>query len=660
MERAMAKRAVATAVPNGRLNALETQASDLGEARKALDSATNIARGLWFTFLSLTAYLVIAVGAVTHRDLFLETPVRLPLLNVDLPLVTFFWVAPIMFLVVHAYLLLNLKFMADNARHYFNEVETTGIAAEARHRLYLQLANFLILQMLIVRRQEKWGVMGFATHFVVVLTVIIAPILVLILIQLQFLPYHSQYVTTIHRLAVAADMVLLLFFWPKIAGVPESGRVAFLRHSTWAVVFLIVLFSSFVATFPGEPGRQTALFKTSHLAEYLFHSPVHQVKGQRQRWFSDTLVLTDADFVSGDDDKVPQEVTVSLRGRNLQGAFLARSDLRGADFTGADLSGANFRDSKLRGAQFGCPLVRLEHGEKSLSQCTILNDAILEGADLRETLMRQAYLRNASLQAARLDGASLEGALLQGALFKDSRLAKVNLWRADLSGAKIENSDLSGARLAEAILGGTLLHKVTLARSDLSGAKLLAPTLLEVNVVGLGVENTDWASSLASNIYESEEAFVLNAPPPGLNTFASASAKKVGSVVDFAVAAAAPQTPDSSSALQVLSRTAIISRGSGDTQNDTAKWKPRLDELQFLLCQQKDELAAVEIFTNLSTMPGSEKDKMLSFGPDRDAFVHRLLEPTCSNRAALKDRVCRLLLVWAGRGALPIKECMQG
>jgi hypothetical protein len=31
---------------------------------------------------------------VKHRDLFLETPVKLPILNVDLPLVVFFAGAP--------------------------------------------------------------------------------------------------------------------------------------------------------------------------------------------------------------------------------------------------------------------------------------------------------------------------------------------------------------------------------------------------------------------------------------------------------------------------------------------------------------------------------------------------------------------------------------
>lgn len=655
MERAMAKRAIITEQVDARLKALETQASDIGEARKALDSATNIARGLWFTFLSLTAYLVIAVGSVSHRELFLQTPVKLPLLNVDLPLVTFFWVAPLMFLVIHAYLLLNLKFMADNANHYFEEVAQTGLSAEARSRLYLQLSNFLILQMLIVRRQEKWGVMGFLTHFVVVLTIIIAPILVLILIQLQFLPYHSAYVTTVHRLSIAADMGLLLYFWPQIAGVPGSKRVAALRHSIWAVVFGVVLFSSFVATFPGEPGRNSSSARLSTLSGYLFHSPVHQVKGQRQRWFSDTLVLTDADFVSLEGDKVPAQVTVPLRGRNLQGAFLARTDLRGADFTGADLTGSNFRDAKLRGALFGCPLVRVEHSEKSLSQCTILDTAILDGADLRDTYMRQVSLRNASLQTVRLDEANLEGAQLQGALIKDSALNKVNMRKANLTGARIENSDLSSAMFKSAIFAGSVLHKVTLRDSDLSQAKILAPALLNVNLIGVKAAGTEWTSALAQDIYESNEDFVLNLPDVGFNTFAEALAPRKQD--DFSVASAPSEGTVSVS--QLVLNTAVTRQNGGDTQSDPAKWALRSETLRSLLCKEKDSAAAVDVLARLSTMPGSGKDEILSFGPDRFAFIEKLFDTSCVNAAALKPSACGLLLVWKADSTAARYKCVD-
>ena len=76
---------------------------DLVELQKALNEAAGKASVLWTTFITFQLYLAIAFGSVTHRDLFLETSIKLPLLNVDLALVGFFVVAPLLLLVTKAY-----------------------------------------------------------------------------------------------------------------------------------------------------------------------------------------------------------------------------------------------------------------------------------------------------------------------------------------------------------------------------------------------------------------------------------------------------------------------------------------------------------------------------------------------------------------------------
>jgi hypothetical protein len=53
---------------------------------------------------------------VTHRDLFLESPINLPLLNVDLPLVGFFMMAPAVLVILHFYVFLQLVGLANKAK----------------------------------------------------------------------------------------------------------------------------------------------------------------------------------------------------------------------------------------------------------------------------------------------------------------------------------------------------------------------------------------------------------------------------------------------------------------------------------------------------------------------------------------------------------------
>jgi hypothetical protein len=59
---------------------------DLEAIKKAVEDAASVSGTLWFSYLFVLFYFAVAAGAVTHADLFLENPVKLPFLGVDLPL----------------------------------------------------------------------------------------------------------------------------------------------------------------------------------------------------------------------------------------------------------------------------------------------------------------------------------------------------------------------------------------------------------------------------------------------------------------------------------------------------------------------------------------------------------------------------------------------
>lgn len=67
---------------------------------------------LWFSFLTFMLYLVAAIGTTAHRMLFLESPLNLPVLNFALPRLGFYVLTPIIFIVFHFYMLLNLVLLA--------------------------------------------------------------------------------------------------------------------------------------------------------------------------------------------------------------------------------------------------------------------------------------------------------------------------------------------------------------------------------------------------------------------------------------------------------------------------------------------------------------------------------------------------------------------
>jgi hypothetical protein len=84
----------------------------------ALNHSAERVQTLWFSFLTFMLYLAIATGTTTHRMLFLESPLNLPVLNIALPLLGFYVLTPIIFVVFHFYMPLNLVLLARTARAF--------------------------------------------------------------------------------------------------------------------------------------------------------------------------------------------------------------------------------------------------------------------------------------------------------------------------------------------------------------------------------------------------------------------------------------------------------------------------------------------------------------------------------------------------------------
>src|SRR4051794_21554906 len=96
---------------------------DVEALEKSLnDSATRVST-IWVSFLIFALYLLTAAETITPRQLFLADPVKLPVLNIELPLWGFFFLAPILFVIFHVYLLLQLLLLGRTAGAYNNALD---------------------------------------------------------------------------------------------------------------------------------------------------------------------------------------------------------------------------------------------------------------------------------------------------------------------------------------------------------------------------------------------------------------------------------------------------------------------------------------------------------------------------------------------------------
>src|SRR5215472_10445521 len=228
---------------------------DLGELQKALNEAAGKASVLWTTFITFQLYLAIAFGSVTHRDLFLETPIKLPLLNVDLSLVGFFVVAPLLLLIFHFYLFLQLLGLASKAKDYNTLLVDEAPAASDRRYLRQRLDVFPILQFLAGPSDQRTGFRGYSLRLMAWITLVATPVLILLQAQVTFLPYHREWIVWLQRVAVLIDLALIWYFWIHLRS--DDDPINGVLRKAWmslggAATLCVVIFSTYLATFPGE------------------------------------------------------------------------------------------------------------------------------------------------------------------------------------------------------------------------------------------------------------------------------------------------------------------------------------------------------------------------------------------------------------------------
>jgi hypothetical protein len=196
---------------------LAPKADDLEAIRAAVVDSAGISTGLWLSYLFVLFYLLVAAGGVTHRDLFFESPVKLPFLNIDLPLKGFFCVGPALFLIVHVYVLVHFAMLAGKVRIFDIELRAKIEDPEVRTRRRWQLPSNIFVQFLAGPGEIRDGIMGLLLWLITLISLVIAPVALLVFFQLQFLPYHDPWITWWHRIAVLFDLILLWLLWPPIS-----------------------------------------------------------------------------------------------------------------------------------------------------------------------------------------------------------------------------------------------------------------------------------------------------------------------------------------------------------------------------------------------------------------------------------------------------------
>ena len=435
------------------------------------NGASDAAWSSWLAFLLLLTYVIVTLASVSHTALLLNSPVKLPIINADIPIVGFFQYAPLLLLLVYLSLLIQHVVLARKYRKFTDAIAPYELETGSEHPARERVHSYVFSQLTAGPRANL--ITKFMMQLIVYVTFSILPIVTLLYFQTKFLPYHDVAITYWHRFAVILGFVMLVLLTPLMQNKRAARRwnikygpqaEAWEASGTQVILVLILLplvllFSWLIATVPNEwidrrlgfvapasvgVGAQEEAKLLNPIVRRIIYDNV--TNGDNRTWWRRwllsyrVLIVEDADLGTGG------EAGAVLRERNFRFALLNRSDLHRADLTWADLRATQMWKSLAKGK---------------------LKDAQLQGAFLKE-----AQLQGAQLQAAKLQGADLSGANLQGA-----ELNYANLRGADLRGAKLQGADLTGANLQ-----GADLKEAQLQGANLTGAKLQGANLASAEI----------------------------------------------------------------------------------------------------------------------------------------------------------------------------------
>ena len=499
---------------------------------EAVNSSSDTSHTAWLIFIGIMAYLMVAVAGVTHKDLLLETAVTLPILQVNIQLTQFFRFAPILLVLFHLGLISQLVLLARKTLEFDSAVRALEVSNRRTHPLRLELHNFFFVQA--IAGPHRSIVMSAFLHGMSWLTLVVLPVVLLLYIQISFLPYHDVAITWTHRIALGFDVLMLVLIGIFLTRAETSFFTAFWRTTlhhpvsflvTTGVLAIVSVFSFFVATIPGEELDtitraflpQPAQDRMGRGQRYVagFSLPYVAARADGTLWgiFHRNLAVTDEDLVSARGRIRLDEPSISLRGRDLRYAMLDRTDLNRADFTGAQLEGASFVGADLSNARLHCGDLSelILSDDRKRARCTNARNANFTRANLSGARMAGVDLTGAVLEEADLESAELPHAVLVGVNFSGARLEKADLTGgvamqganfllaslqgADLTGAHAQAADFSSAGMQAAVLSYARLQGAVLRDADLEGANVQRAKLLGADLTGAKLPAADLRSA---------------------------------------------------------------------------------------------------------------------------------------------------------------------
>ena len=475
---------------------------NLKEIRKTINISSSKNNNFLIFFTIFILYILISVLGTSDLMLLLpEHMFKMPLINFDLDLISFYILAPIMLFLLHFNILFNYNMYLKKVDIHNNKFDMETIDPSVYGYAYT-LANS--------------GIGGFLINLFLWIWIYIIPLIVLIFIYLRFADYHDHWITLFHLLIVFGDIIIIFlsFYYNNIHLKHQQTSIRFLSYIFRILLFLVFILGelhysfifapvikkmdpriklvldkkncdtnisqmyNFIFTkdknitmpancFPRLVVNETEMAKISHSALYLPRSLVENDNKNRKQ--SNIEKEKQLILEYGTRSNLAHR---NLRYANLYGSILTRADLSHSDLRASDLRKSHLQATKLIDA-------KLQHAQLIGAK---LNKADLEDANLTNANLTGAVIKNAQLSKSTLNNATMNGAKLEKSDFLKANLTSANFINANLPYSIFSEANLTSAIFIKANLTSANFIKATLSNSSFYEADLTSAKFKEANL----------------------------------------------------------------------------------------------------------------------------------------------------------------------------------
>ena len=517
----------------------EEQISVYTHAKDAIDSINNasaITRTLFISLMSVSAYLAVVIASTNDLDLLLYTPVKLPILGVEIDLKSFYTWTPWMYLIIHAYTLLNLSLLTEKLDYF--DLCCTRLDYEQRLHLRKQLHIHSFTQYIGAANE---GIVKPTLSLLNWFTMTTLPLGILLFLLFDFLPAQEISILRGQRWAIVIDALLCCVFWnvilqkrrnsrlPRGWKPPLWRRIAHSGLSLIIIATIVVYLAVFVAVIPlsaWERGlQQGEYFGTEQLSWHdvvdksrdgtIRHReiPDQQPNNTEQSSQDDYQEDKYKSLIDVWDDQIQRAIVYRIDKDQCKGLQIVNRGCmswylfdRGNSLLGlhrsltiqGEILSANTLDSETKNAFIKLRDKDSINGNETNPEGNKVPTSALDKVNPLNLSSR--WLRFADFKRTILPKVILGHAQLQGSKFENSILIELTgenayLQQSDLRSATLQNTSLKEAYLQEAILNSSDLHGADLTRAKLQGAGFHSAKLLGANFSSAELHGTKFYSS---------------------------------------------------------------------------------------------------------------------------------------------------------------------